>query len=147
MPKQKAPKPPKPPLVAVDADGNLNNDALLKASDLERQFAAIYAAPLYRLPELHYPPLLAEFRFMPPRLSRFDFAIVPHQIAIEIEGGTYIRGRHNRGAAYWNDCQKYNAAALGGWLLLRYTVDAFRLDPSEVIMRDVNQALRLRQMP
>jgi len=63
----------------------------------------------------------SEFRFHPPRRWRFDFAFVDQKIAIEAEGGTYSGGRHTRGKGFEKDCEKYNAASLDGWRLLRFT--------------------------
>ncbi len=62
-----------------------------------------------------------ELRFAPPRRWRFDFAWPQQRIALEIEGGTWVGGRHNRGAGYVNDLEKYNTATLLGWRLLRVT--------------------------
>lgn len=63
-----------------------------------------------------------EFKFNPDRKWRFDFALdIPHTIAIEIEGGAYTGGRHVRGAGFYADCIKYNAAAVMGWRVLRFT--------------------------
>ena len=67
------------------------------------------------------PEPLAEFRFHPERRWRFDFAWPAEQLAIEVEGGTYTRGRHNRPVGFAQDCEKYNSAALLGWRVLRYT--------------------------
>ena len=63
----------------------------------------------------------AEFKFCPWRRWRFDFAIPDKLIGIEIEGGTWTGGRHNRGAGYAKDCEKYNQAAKMGWRIFRYT--------------------------
>jgi hypothetical protein len=46
------------------------------------------------------PPLEREFRFHPKRRWRADFAHLPSRSLIEIEGGIWIQGRHNR-AAWW----------------------------------------------
>ncbi len=64
-----------------------------------------------------------EHRFHPERKWRFDFAYPDKQIAIECEGGTWSKkpGRHNRGSGFEKDCEKYNAAASLGWLVLRFT--------------------------
>jgi hypothetical protein len=42
-------------------------------------------------------------------------------IAMEIEGGVWITGRHTRGAGYSRDMQKYNLAGLHGWKVYRFT--------------------------
>lgn len=52
---------------------------------------------------------------------RFDFAIPQHKIAIEIEGGIFIGGRHTQGATFREDCHKYNMATVFGWSVLRFT--------------------------
>jgi hypothetical protein len=66
-----------------------------------------------------------EFRFAPPRLFRFDFAWPDRGLAVEIEGGVFIRGGHSRGVDFTDDCEKYNIAALRGWVVLRFTVKMF----------------------
>ena len=62
-----------------------------------------------------------ELVFAPPRKWRFDFANRALRIAVEVEGGTWIAGRHNRGSSIEKDMEKYNAAAVMGWLVLRGT--------------------------
>jgi very-short-patch-repair endonuclease len=64
-----------------------------------------------------------EYRFDPSRRWRFDFAWLDRRLAVEVEGGTFIGGRHNRGRAFEGDAEKYNAAAVAGWLVLRVTTD------------------------
>jgi very-short-patch-repair endonuclease len=61
-----------------------------------------------------------EYRFHPERRWRFDFAIPEHKVAIEVEGGAFVNGRHTRGAAFVKDCDKYNAAMLLGWRVFRF---------------------------
>jgi hypothetical protein len=53
------------------------------------------------------------------RQWRFDWAWPKHRIALEVEGGHYKVGRHQRPAGFVEDMHKYNAAALDGWLVLR----------------------------
>lgn len=67
--------------------------------------------------------VVAEYRFHPPRMWRFDYAIPSHRIAIEVEGGVWTNGRHIRGTGFLNDMEKYNQAVLDGWRLLRCTPD------------------------
>jgi very-short-patch-repair endonuclease len=64
-----------------------------------------------------------EFCFHPIRRWRFDFAYPDRKIAIECEGGIWTNGAHSRGKHFTSDCEKYNAAALMGWRLLRFTTD------------------------
>ena len=63
-----------------------------------------------------------EHKFHPTRRWRFDFAWPDKGVAVEVDGGTWgAKSRHTTGAGYEKDCEKLNAAALGGWLVLRYT--------------------------
>jgi len=67
------------------------------------------------------PPPAREYRFAPPWCWRFDYAWPERRLALEIEGGTWTGGRHVRGKGYERDCEKYNAAALASWMVLRVT--------------------------
>lgn len=73
------------------------------------------------LVERDLPRPVREFRFARPRLYRFDFAWPALGLALELEGGIWIQGGHTRGAAYADDCDKYNLATLNGWRVLRVT--------------------------
>lgn len=57
------------------------------------------------------------------RKWRFDFAFLAERIAIELEGGTRNNGAHVRHDGYRKDCEKYNAATLQGWRVIRGTSD------------------------
>jgi len=62
-----------------------------------------------------------EFKFHPTRKWRSDFCWPEHKLFLEIEGGVFMQGRHNRGMGFTNDCEKYNEAVLMGWNVLRVT--------------------------
>lgn len=62
-----------------------------------------------------------EFKFSSTRKWRFDLAWPAVKLAVEVEGGTFVQGRHNRGAAFEKDCEKYAEAVLAGWRVLRFT--------------------------
>jgi very-short-patch-repair endonuclease len=64
-----------------------------------------------------------ELQFDAGRGWRFDFAWLEELVAVEIEGGTWAAGRHNRGAGFQADCIKYAEAAIRGWLVLRVTTE------------------------
>jgi very-short-patch-repair endonuclease len=72
------------------------------------------------------PTPVKEYRFHPQRRWRFDYAWPEHRIAIEIEGGAWIYGRHTRAKGFVNDMEKYNAAVLLGWRVLRYTPEQIK---------------------
>jgi len=67
-----------------------------------------------------------EFMGINGRRFRFDYVIHPNtdRIAVEINGGQWINGRHNRGGkAYENDLEKSNLAQANGWLYLQFTYE------------------------
>ncbi len=64
---------------------------------------------------------IQECRFHKTRRWRFDFCFVKARLALEIEGGVWTNGRHTRGSGFVRDMEKYNAAAILGYRLLRVT--------------------------
>ena len=62
-----------------------------------------------------------EYQFHPKRKWRFDYAIPNYRVAIEVEGGVWTQGRHIRPNGFLNDMEKYNAATVMGWRILRTT--------------------------
>jgi hypothetical protein len=73
-------------------------------------------------------PFRTEYQFHGTRLWRFDYAWPNYLIAVEIEGGAFAKGGggHNRGRAFLDDMEKYNAAAMLNWRVMRYPPE--RLD-------------------
>ncbi|WP_288397161.1 DUF559 domain-containing protein [uncultured Acinetobacter sp.] len=61
-----------------------------------------------------------EYRFHPDRKWRADFFITGTNILIEVEGGIWSGGRHTRGEGFIADMEKYNAAAVLGFKVLRF---------------------------
>jgi hypothetical protein len=56
-----------------------------------------------------------------PRKWAVDWAFVSERLALEVEGGYAVGGRHTRPNGFIRDQEKYNALALLGWRLLRVT--------------------------
>jgi hypothetical protein len=83
-----------------------------------------------------------EYRFHPTRKWRFDLAVPARKVAFEREGGTWVRGAHNRGKHYESDCTKYNSAAILGWLVIRGTVDMIE---SGLALTQFLEALEVRR--
>lgn len=67
------------------------------------------------------PAPVREYRFHAGRRWRLDFVWLEQALAVEVEGGIFSGGRHTRGAGFAADSDKYNAAVLLGWRLLRFT--------------------------
>ena len=66
---------------------------------------------------------IKEHQFYQKRKWRFDYAIPVHKIAVEVDGGVWINGRHNRASGYVKDLDKFNVAASMGWVVLKFTQD------------------------
>ena len=44
-------------------------------------------------------------------------------ILVEVEGGIWSGGRHTRGKGYLGDMEKYNAATVMGYQVLRFSTE------------------------
>ena len=98
-------------------------------SRLEKRFETLWRA-------LGGPELEIEFRFHPVRRWRADFAHLESRTLIEIEGGIYVNGRHNRGAGFAADLEKYLEASLAGWRVVR-------LGPNELTSAHIERLVAL----
>jgi very-short-patch-repair endonuclease len=66
-----------------------------------------------------------EYFFHLTRKWRFDFAWPDEKLAVEIEGvSKFIFGRHQQKDGYTKDTEKYNAAVVLEWRVLRFTTEA-----------------------
>jgi hypothetical protein len=93
----------------------------------------------YQLSAAGLPAPDPEFTFAWHALGRrwaFDYAWPPWKIALEIEGGVFIQGRHTTGVGFTRDCEKYNRAAILGWLVIRATPDMVRAGQAIDTLRD-----------
>lgn len=84
-----------------------------------------------------------QHKFHPTRKWPFDFAWPDRKVAVEIHGGGFIGGGHNRGRGQMNDCEKTRAAHALGWIVM--PVSSVELDerPAQVI-EDIIDVLNLR---
>ena len=72
---------------------------------------------------LMYPTLPAptsQHRFHDERKWRFDFAWIEWKLAVEIQGGSFVQGGHNRGAQQAKDYEKQREAVRLGWRVLPF---------------------------
>jgi very-short-patch-repair endonuclease len=67
-----------------------------------------------------------EHRFAAPRRWKFDLAFIDAKLAVEIDGGAFIAGRHVRGAGYRDDIEKFAEATCRGWRILRVLPEQIR---------------------
>lgn len=119
------------------ADSTAGNEVVSQStngaeSPLERQFSNLWQM-------LGGPELEREHRFEPMRRWRADFAHLASRTLIEIEGGLYQQGRHNRAHGYQADCEKYNWATMTGWRVIRLTSMMLTPDYVESIIQWVRE--------
>ena len=82
----------------------------------------LFFARLWRDLPGERPAFVQQHRFAEGRKFAFDFAWpAPYLVAVELEGGTWIGGRHTRGAGHVNDMEKFTHAAAMGWRILYVT--------------------------
>lgn len=107
-------------------------------SELEKSAAGkIDILGLSRLPILL--PYQQEYKFHPTRRWKFDFAWVERKIAIEINGGSWVSGRHNNAVSLELDYEKLNEAQMMGWQVFQLTGNMLkRGDLEEMLLRIFN---------
>lgn len=108
-------------------------------------------APVFLGAGLPWPE--AEYHFAPPRQWAFDWAWTVFRVAMEIEGGLFGRGKrcpvcgqrkvagHGSIQRKKTDLEKYNAAAVRGWCVVRVIPDQVQ---SGEYLRLVEEALKAR---
>jgi hypothetical protein len=84
-------------------------------------YSKYLAVQLQDYPEIPIPHF--EYRFHDTRKWRFDLAFPDQRLAVEIEGGIWQYGRHNRASTFIKDMEKYNNACMLGWHLLRFSTE------------------------
>lgn len=106
--------------------------AKTRSSRLEGRFALYWRG-------LNGPELQREFVFHAERKWRADFAHVGSRTLIEVEGGIFIKGggRHNRAAGFIAAAEKYLAAFLAGWNVVRLTETQITAPNVERIIRRI----------
>jgi very-short-patch-repair endonuclease len=67
-----------------------------------------------------------EYKFHPTRKWRADFAWPKERVMVEVQGGIWTNGRHNRGAGMEGDMEKLNHAMLDGWKVLHFSASTIR---------------------
>lgn len=73
------------------------------------------------LTSMNLPAPIKEHQFNPDRKWRFDYAWPGQMVALEIEGGVWMKGKgaHSRPQGIVRDIEKYNSATVLGWRIIR----------------------------
>jgi very-short-patch-repair endonuclease len=75
----------------------------------------------------YLPAPIKQHKFHPIRQWRFDFSWPEVKIAVEIQGGTFMRrGGHNTGIGQVMDHEKSRAAVISGWRVLQFSTSDLR---------------------
>lgn len=82
-----------------------------------------------------------EFEAIPGRKFSFDFAIPTANLLIEVQGGTFAKGKtgHSSGMGINRDCEKTVLAQLAGWRV--FPVDTKQIHSGLALMW-IQEALR-----
>lgn len=83
-----------------------------------------------------------ELVFHPDRRWRLDFAWPDMMVAVELQGGTYTKGRHTRGAALSGEYEKLNEAQRLGWMVLLFDTKAVQKGEAIAYIERTFQTLR-----
>ncbi|MCK4107901.1 DUF559 domain-containing protein [Acinetobacter radioresistens] len=79
-----------------------------------------------------------EYKFHPKRHWKADFHMTGTKILVEIEGGIWTGGRHTRGKGFIQDMEKYNAATVLGYQVLRFSTEQVK---SGLAVRQIERLL------
>jgi len=86
------------------------------------------------------PAPIPEVYFAKPRMWRWDMAWPTQKVCVEIMGGLYRNGGHNRGPQYEKDMEKFNAGQLQGWCILQFTpAQLYKVETYELIRKALNR--------
>jgi len=115
------------------AHGLIDKSALRKIKAIPKQSSAstkkssvLESILAQQLHLAGFPVAEREYKFHPKRKWRMDFAWPDITLAVEVEGGIWNYGRHNRPQGFIDDTEKYNAAANLGWTVLRFAGEQIR---------------------
>ena len=67
-----------------------------------------------------------EYQFHDTRKWRFDWAFPAIKVAVEYEGIYSAKSRHTTRSGFLGDVEKYNAATVAGWKVIRVTADNYK---------------------
>ncbi len=98
-----------------------------RKAQLEQRFLEAWTVHYRNLPR----PIM-QHRFHQVRKWRWDFCWPEQKLAVEIQGGSFVGGGHNRGAQQQKDYEKQRVAVALGWRVLPFnTIDM--KDPEAVV--------------
>lgn len=85
------------------------------------------------------PPFEREYRFHSERKWRLDIAWPAVKVAVEIQGGSFVNGGHNRAGQQAKDMAKANEAQILGWVVLSF--NTAQMENMDAVIDTVLRAL------
>ena len=64
------------------------------------------------------PEPVREYKAIPERRFRFDFAWVEQKLLVEVQGQIWKKGGHSSGVGIMRDHEKNNLAVINGWRVM-----------------------------
>ena len=107
--------------VKISADTGLRVDAPVIRSTVRGRNQSTWSEDLTirALVAAGLPEPVTEHKFHSSRKWRLDIAWPHHRIGLEVEGGVYTGGAHGSVSGILRDIEKYNAATVLDWHILR----------------------------
>lgn len=92
-----------------------------KGKTTNRKPSPLEEALAYQIRCLGLPTPEREFKAIPHRKYRWDFAWPEARLLVEVQGGVFGRGGHSTGIGITRDADKLNNATLHAWRSLVFT--------------------------
>jgi very-short-patch-repair endonuclease len=111
---------------------------------LEDQFLEQWNKDFPKLPKP-----LRQYPVKNPKTGRFwklDFSWPEWRISVEIQGGSFVGGRHNSGAGMARDYEKHNHLVQSGWRCLYFATGNLR-DMEESVQVVAEVLCNAREVP
>lgn len=108
----------------------------------ERQKLELNFLDAWKVIGIDLPKPVQQHKFHPTRKWRFDFAFIDQKVAVEIQGGSFSQGGHNRGTGQDKDHKKINEAQKLGWMVLQFGTKA--MDSPYSVAVEVADVIRAR---
>lgn len=86
----------------------------------------LQAALEFQMKAAKLPEPVPEYKIVPNRKFRWDYAWPDLKLAVEVNGGIWVQSGHSSGTGIARDAEKLNLAVLEGWRVLVFTKDPIK---------------------
>lgn len=116
-------------------------EAKAKKPSRKRERSVYETELLFQIGLCKLPMPEEEYRFLKDRRFRFDFAWPSLMLAVEVQGGIWVKGGHSTGTGITRDAKKANLARMHGWTLLIFTPEMIK---SGEALCEIEEAIKER---